>query len=512
MKNKIINGSVIVMIFTIASKVVALLRDSLMASNFGTGTENSIFTFSMRSTMLLVSIGYGLTMAIVPVYSKLDSNNKGKECEELVNNTITVSTIFAAIIVVIAVILAGPIVKVMASDIAMNPVYYSQAVSLLRIMFISIIFVAPQSILAGVLQCNNKFIAPASMSLCSNLVYLIYQVFLLKIYGIMGYGVAVVIGFFIMFAVNVPAYRKLGYRYKFSFNLKDRGLRKIGESLFPIVLSSSLVQISLYILTAIGASVDSSSIVILDYSNKMTMMFYEVFAIAINMVTYPLLSSLKAQNEMGEYKGALIKSVKYILIVLLPVSIGLAILRLPVMAAYLMRGEFTFESVERTSSFLLFMIPTILILSIKDILLRCFFSLDNNRIVLKNSIATIVLTFIITYPLRRMIGENSLAIGYTLTGIVTMIMLYYPLKKEIALKINAKDLKDLLKIVIATIIMSVPVYLIYNLFTSYFALNTKNSILIIGICGIFGVLIYLIALITLRVDEVKEIINMIKNR
>ena len=107
---------------------------------------------------------------------------------------------------------------------------------------------------------------------------------MLKIYGIMGYGVAVVIGFFIMFAVNVPAYRKLGYRYKFSFNLNDKGLRKIGESLFPIVLSSSLVQISLYILTAIGASVDSSSIVILDYSNKMTMMFYEVFAIAINIV------------------------------------------------------------------------------------------------------------------------------------------------------------------------------------------------------------------------------------
>ena len=180
MKNKIINGSLIVMIFTIASKVVALLRDSLMASNFGTGAENSIFTFSMRSTMLLVSIGYGLTMAIVPIYSKLASNNKRKESEELVNNTITVSTIFAAIIVIIAVIFAGPIVKVMASDIAMNPVYYSQAVSLLRIMFISIIFVAPQSILAGVLQCNNKFIAPASMSLCSNLVYLIYQVFLLK--------------------------------------------------------------------------------------------------------------------------------------------------------------------------------------------------------------------------------------------------------------------------------------------------------------------------------------------
>ena len=311
MKNKIINGSLIVMIFTIASKVVALLRDSLMASNFGTGAENSIFTFSMRSTMLLVSIGYGLTMAIVPIYSKLASNNKRKESEELVNNTITVSTIFAAIIVIIAVIFAGPIVKVMASDIAMNPVYYSQAVSLLRIMFISIIFVAPQSILAGVLQCNNKFIAPASMSLCSNLVYLIYQVFLLKIYGIMGYGVAVVIGFFIMFAVNVPAYRKLGYRYKFSFNLNDKGLRKIGESLFPIVLSSSLVQISLYILTAIGASVDSSSIVILDYSNKMTMMFYEVFAIAINMVTYPLLSSLKAKNEMGEYKGALIKSCNF---------------------------------------------------------------------------------------------------------------------------------------------------------------------------------------------------------
>ena len=482
MKNKIINSSLIVMFFTIASKVVALLRDALMASSFGTGVENSIFTFSMRSTMLLVSIGYGLTMAIVPIYSKIASNDNKEKSEELVNNTITVSTIFALAIVIIAVIFAGPIVKIMASDIAINPDYYSEAVSLLRIMFISILFVAPQSILAGVLQCNNKFIAPASMSLCSNLVYLIYQLFLLKIYGIMGYGVAVVIGFFIMFIVNIPSYRKLGYRYRFVFNLKDNELRKIGKSLFPIILSSSLVQISLYILTAIGASVDSSSIIILDYSNKMTMMFYEVFAIAINMVTYPLLSSLKARNEMGEYKIALMKSIKYIFMVLLPVSVGLAILRLPIMIAYLMRGEFTFTSVERTANFLLFMIPTILILSIKDILLRCFFSLDNNKIVLKNSILTILLTFIITYPLRKIIGENSLAIGYTITGIVTMLMLYYPLKKKVGLKVDVKYLKDIFKISISTLVMGVPVYFIYSLFVKNFALTNINSILIIFIC------------------------------
>lgn len=510
MKDKIINSSLIIMILTIGSKVIALLRDSLMASNYGVSIENATFTFSMRSTMLLVSIGYGLTMALIPVYSKIVLKEDKEERERLVNNVITFATCCAGIIALLGIVLSGPVVKLLASDIASDPVAYKEAVALLRIMLMSLIFVAPQSIIAGVLQCHKKFLAPASMALCSNLVYLLYQVFLLKIYGIMGYGVAVVIGFFIMLAVNIPSYKRLGLRYRFYLNLRDEDLKKVCKSLFPIVYSSSLVQINLYILTGIGGNISSSSIVILDYSNKMTMMFYEVFAIAINMVTFPLLSSLKAQNQMGEYKNALVKSIKYILIVLLPVSAGLLILRTPVMAAYLMRGEFTFELVERTSNFLMLMIPTIVILSIKDILFRCFFSLDNNRIVLINSIITSILTLVITALLSTFMGENSLAIGYTVTGVITTIMLYYPLKKQISLNLDKKILGDFSKIIFATLIMSVPVFIIYNLFYSRVEITSFNSVMVIGVCGLVGAVIYFMALLILKVDEVSDLVNMIK--
>ncbi|MGL5150773.1 MAG: murein biosynthesis integral membrane protein MurJ [Clostridium sp.] len=510
MKNKVINTSIIIMAFTIISKVIAMLRDALMASAYGVEMENATFIFAMRTTMLLVSIGYGLTMAVIPIHSKLMVQGDKNKSNKFINNIISISVIVSMIIAILGIVFANPIVKILSKDIAANPVALSQAVLLIRIMFLSLIFVGPQNIMAGVLQCHERFLIPASMALWSNVIYLGYQLILLKYFGIIGYGVAVVIAFFVMMAVNIPTFKKLGYKFKFFVNLKDENIKALGRNIVPIVISSSLVQINLSILTNIAGSIESSSIVILDYGNKMTTMFYEVFAIGINMVTYPILAGLQANRKMEEYNEALIKSINYILILLLPVSIGLFILRVPIMALYLLRGEFTVDLVVRVATFLAFLTPSIIALSLKDMLSRCYFSLDNQKEVLKNSVFTIIILFVITITLKTAIGEESLAIGYTLTSIITLIMLYIPLKREIKFKYSNTDINNIIKMILSSLIMGIIVLIINKYFWSYNELNSLNSLIIIAISGVVGIIVYGVSLVILKVNEVKDLSKLVK--
>ena len=65
---KLANSSLIVMIILVVSKFLGLIRDSLMAKSFGL---NDVQSFALGTTMLFISISYGITAVLIPIHSKI---------------------------------------------------------------------------------------------------------------------------------------------------------------------------------------------------------------------------------------------------------------------------------------------------------------------------------------------------------------------------------------------------------------------------------------------------------
>ena len=95
MKKIWFNNTIKVMLIIILGKIFGLIRDALIASNFGLSIENDIYTFALGSTMLIISISYGITNAFIPLYNTMLTSKTKEENNYFINNLITIITIIA---------------------------------------------------------------------------------------------------------------------------------------------------------------------------------------------------------------------------------------------------------------------------------------------------------------------------------------------------------------------------------------------------------------------------------
>ena len=209
MKNKLIKTQIIIMIFIILGKAVGFLREIILASKFGTTYEMDTYSFSITLLLFLATIGYAITTTVIPIFIELKEKRNFKEQEQVANNLISIVVILGIIITVISAVLSKFIVVIFAPGFTGES--FEIARKLIMIMNCSIISILVQSVITGVLQANNKFYAPASMAFIGNIITVIYLLFFIDSFGIIGFGCVTVIAYFAQLLVNIPSYKKLGY-------------------------------------------------------------------------------------------------------------------------------------------------------------------------------------------------------------------------------------------------------------------------------------------------------------
>lgn len=497
MKKISFNNTVKVMIIIILGKIFGLIRDALIARNFGLSIENDIYTLALGSTMLLISISYGITNAFIPLYNSMLSSKSKEENNYFINNLITIITIVALVLGLIFGSFAKSIITILAPTIAGDNYSLQQAIFLFRIMIVSIIFIGAQSILSGVLQNHNHFTEVAFGPVTPNIINIIYLLIFINFYGLIGFGVFTTIGFLMMLLILVPRYIKLGYKYRPALNFKQEELKVLFRSVAPIIFSTSLAQINIFILRFYAGKLPKGAISSLEYANKINMLVYEVIGQAIILIVYPKLAKLLNKDSYEDFNKEVARGIIVILMLTVPAAAALLLLGKSVIAVYLMRGKFGYSEVLQTAAVLKFYIPTIIFYGIRDLISRAFFSVNKAKVAAINSIVCIGLNFIFAPIFLKLLGAPGLALGNSLAVTVSCLTFYYQLKKETKITLEKEIRINILKIVVASLLMLVLIYLIIPYINS--------SLILIAISFTLGVPTYFLTLYALRLQDFKEL-------
>lgn len=504
---KLANSSLIVMIILVVSKFLGLIRDSLMAKSFGL---NDVQSFALGTTMMFISISYGITTVLIPIHSEVKELYDKKKRDYFISNVINFVLIFTLLIVFVGIIGAKYIVMFFGASLTRDAATFTEAVYLLRVMILSLLFVSVQSILIAVLQCENKFLITSASPIFSNLVYIVYLLFFVNKFGLRGFGFATVLGFFTMMIINIPSFIKLGYRYKFVLDFKDTRIKQIGKQMIPIVLCSSLLQINIFIVRGFAGMLAPGYMAAIDYANRLDMLVYEVFAQAISTVTYPTLAMYISKKDISGFSGELVKGINLVMMLMIPASIGLLILRNPLLALYLKRGEFTESSLILTSNALMYYIPTIIGYGVREVINKGFFSLNNVKTPMISSIINIILNIIACIIALKINTIEAIALASSLATLLSTAILFIQLK----IKIQNIDLKvmvnSIIKVIIASLIMGVAVYFINSLFINITNSEMGNYLITIIISALVGIIIYLISLLLLKSEDLKYYIKVVR--
>lgn len=505
-------SSLLVIALIIAGKVFALIRDSLIASKFGATYITDIYNFAIGIIYLLTTISYGLTTTFIPLNTEyIEEGDKDKR-NKFVNNIINISSLVTIVITIILILFTKQIIYIFGHNFTSKPIIFQTSVYVTRIMFLSLIFVTVQSIVAGVLQSHKQFYEPASMAMVSNIVYIIYLVFLTSKYGIEGFAVATVVGFFVQLLINIPKYRKLGYKYSPVLNFRDNDAIKMFKLMIPIVISTSVVQLNVFVNRSFAINIYFGAATVLDYSNKINTLAYEVFAIGIAMIVYPTLSEFAVKGKLDKYKKSLSSALTTIMIIMVPASAAIAMLRMPLVNIIFRRGAFTAEAAELTSNALLFYCPSMIAYGIRDILNKAFYSLKDVKTPMINSFFGIIINIIINLFIVKYMKVSGLTLATTISAVTTTIFMMWNLNKKLE-GINIKEIFiNFIKVSTASGIMAFIIFMINKICNYAFMGTMKSSLISILLSFFIGTTVYAVCLYIIGVREYANLVKMIKNK
>lgn len=509
-KKTFIKSSLIVMILIIAGKIAALFRDSLIAAKFGATYVTDIYNVAIGIVYLLTTISYGLTTTFIPLNTEYIEKGNIKNRNKFVNNVISIASIVTIFITIVLILFTKQILYVFGHGFTSNPVVFNSSVQITRIMFLALIFIIIQSVVSGVLQSHKEFYEPAAMAFVSNLVYVAYLIFLTAKYGIKGFAVATVIGFFVQLIINLPKYRKLGYRYSPVFNFKDQSTIRMFKLMVPVVISTSVVQLNTFVNRSFANNIYFGAVTVLDFSNKINTLAYEVFAIGIAMIVYPTLSEFAVKGDFAKYKKSLSSALTTIIMIMVPASVAIGMLRTPLVTVIFGRGAFTTKDINLTSNALLFYCPAMIAYGVRDILNKAFYSLKDVKTPMINSLFGIVINVIINIFIVKYMKVSGLTLATTISAIITTILMLWDLNKKIK-GISLKNIfVNFIKVSIASMIMAGFIFFINRICAAEFVNAMKSSFMSILLSFVVGSIVYFICLYIVKIKEYSDLINKLK--
>lgn len=489
---------------TLAAKVLGLVRDSLIAAFFATGMQADAFMAASKlpTTLFDMVVGGVISATFIPVFSDVITKENKDSAVKFANKFVTMIFMITVIISLFGIIFADPLVNMIAPNYTGDK--HDLTVQLTSIMFPMIIFTGLAFSFVGLLQSFGEYNIPSIISLVSNLAIIIYFAIFGKKFGVTGLAVTMVIAWSLQVAVQIPSLIKFKYKYKPDFKLKDKYIKQALMLAGPMLISTWVQPLYTIINSRLASGIDGAYSA-LEYANRLYIIVTGVFSFVVTNLIFPKLSRANASENKEEAHTLIMTSIKGIAIIILPLTAGFMILARPVTSIIYEHGNFAAEQVLSVSGALRCYSVGMIGLAINEILSKTFFSMQDSRTPMINSIISMVFNIVAAYVLFNFIDIKGLALAAAGGSICNAILNAVCLIRKYPDMMKKNDFSGVVKIIAASAVMAAIVFAVYRLISPLFS-GFVGNIVICAVCGILGVAVYGAMLIMLRVEEIQKLL------
>ena len=363
---------------TVVSRVFGYIRDKRITTLLGTGDLGDAYTIAFRiPNMLRRLVGEGaVSAAFIPVFSQYLAEGKREDAWEFVNAILSAAIVFMSIVVIAGVLGSSYIVAFFASGFA--PGKLESTTVLNRIIFPYIGFVSISALAMGVLNSFGRFGASAFAPVLLNL-----SVIALSFFSdffpnpAIALSVGVVIGGVLQILIQIPSLLRTGWRFRWFWDLAHPGVRRVAALIGPRLFGIGIVQIDVLVGTQFASHMIEGSAASIGLADRVMELVLGGYAIALSTAVLPLLARQAAANRMEDMKGTLTFATRLILFITLPATVGLILLRVPIIEVLFEGGEFDAQSTALTAWALLFFAVGLSAFSMIKVIVQAFYALHD---------------------------------------------------------------------------------------------------------------------------------------
>jgi putative peptidoglycan lipid II flippase len=339
----------VVGLMTLISRVLGFVREILLAAAFGaTGGMDAFLVALMIPNFGRRMFAEGaFSQAFVPVFTATKTTGTHAEARDLIAVVMGTLGGFLSLVTLVGCLAAPVLVWLFASGFATNPEKSALGAELLRWTFPYLMFISLTSLAGGVLNAYGRFAVPAITPVILN-VCLIGTIFVdsssvhVLAYAVFAAGI-------LQFLFQLPSLGRLDFLPRPRWAWSDPRVRRIVSLMVPVLIGSSIAQVSLLLNTNLSTHLGDGRVSWLYYANRLMEFPLGIFSIAMGTAILPALSAHHATQSTGRFSATLDSSLRALLVIGLPAAAGLILLAGPLVATVYGHGRFTPLDVDMTT-------------------------------------------------------------------------------------------------------------------------------------------------------------------
>jgi putative peptidoglycan lipid II flippase len=357
------------------------------------------------------------------------------------------------ILATVAILLAPYLVPIYNPGIH-DPRDLNLIASLTRIMLLQAIALGVGVIITSVLNAQQDFRLPAigtvlyNVGLIAGLLPGIY--FALR--GQRNDGLAVyaatwgvVLGAVLQVAVQVPGLVKVGMKYTPTFNWRYPSVIQIGRQMVPRIINAAMLYVSTFVdrgliqlLVVVIGVVGINGLITQYYQSlQLVLLPLGIFGMSVSTAAFPTLAENVAKGRMDRVRTTILETLRSILFMSIPSSIGLIVLGLPIIQVLLQHGRFDLASAESTAVPLACFAIGLSGLTAVEILTRSFYAMRDSITPVAVSVGQFIFKIALSLLLINAAvfgvqwGLGALALATSIAGLLEAVVLFWLLHQRV---------------------------------------------------------------------------------
>ncbi|MGH9220892.1 MAG: murein biosynthesis integral membrane protein MurJ [Vicinamibacterales bacterium] len=446
---------------TIASRVLGLVRDQVLAFYFGAGDANDAFRVASRIPNLVRDLFAegAMSAAFVPTFTRQLADHGRARAWQLASSVINALVLVTGVLVIGGIVFAEPLVRLFAADFADIPGKLELTIYLTRIVFPFLMLVAVAAALMGMLNSLGHFFVPALSPAMFNVAIIVMALGLVPIAPSLGLqpitivAIATLVGGVGQLAIQWPPLKREGFRYRPVLDLRDEGLHRVLLLMGPGTIGMAATQINVFVNTVLATGQGTGAVSWLDFAFRLMYLPIGLFGISIATAATPAISRMVAEQDFARIRSTLADALGLMLFLNVPATVGLIVLARPIVAVIFEHGEFTAADTLATAAALQLYAVGLVGYSVVRIVSPTFYALHRSRVPVMVSAGSVLMNVALNLALVRVMGYRGLALGTSITAIVNATVQVWLLRREINGLDEARMAASLARVLVAAAVM-----------------------------------------------------------
>ncbi|MDD5244665.1 MAG: murein biosynthesis integral membrane protein MurJ [Syntrophorhabdaceae bacterium] len=476
-------GSVITLI-TLISRPLGYIREAVQAYLFGATLLVDAFIVAFNFPGLIQTLFFsGATSAfLIPVCTQYlhDRDEYSKIYSTFINLSILITFFVSIIFFIFSATITGMIA----------PGFSTAAKEITRNLFIIMIPVISLqtllSVMKAFLNAKEHFAAPELSGIFMNVAFIVAALTLKDRFGIYSLAIGVTAGAFIQIVMQYPYLRKLGIRYSFSMDFHHPSFAEAKSLFVGALIATSIVPINSFVGRIIASYLPHGEVASLAYAFRIFILPFSLFAVPVYTVMFSKISRLYHDKDWHGIAVHTDSSFILLCITLIPSTILLCTIGDICTKILYERGAFKAHETYITNRALFGYSTGIIFYAFSISLVRIFNALHDMKTPALVGITSIFLNAVLAAILMVPLKNLGISLATSLVSFYNFVMLYFLLKKKIQYRMAEKTIREIIKALLAGIILTLTILLARYIFIgNIYIILVSSALLTAVIYGLF---------------------------